>query len=159
MKSVIYSQMLKDNFYVINGLAESDNLATAIESQQQLMRILTKHRFNCRKWSANRPLMLQNIPLNDRELHLNCDNDEEESINTLGLLWLPKVNHFCIKVKMEPIRRTKKRSVCSNLAKLFDRNSNANSTRRGLVIIRITVPYYSPYSYLAANKFAYSYRF
>lgn len=95
--------MLKDNPYVDNGLPGSNNLATAIESQQQLVRIVTKHGFNCRKWSINHPQLLQNI------VSHNFDAIEKES---MALLRLSKVDYLRGKVKVEPTGR----AVCSDLA-------------------------------------------
>lgn len=114
------AQMLRDNFYVDDGLGGSNSLSSAIETQQQLAYILKKHGFNCRKWSANHKQLLQNIPQDDREVNLDFNSTQKETIKTLGLIWLPKADHLCVKVKVEPVDTITKRTVSSDLAKLFD---------------------------------------
>lgn len=114
------AQILKDCFYVDDGLGGSNSLNTAIESQLQLIHILRKHGFNCRKWSANHTQLLQNIPQDHREVNLDFSSNDKESIKTLGLIWLPKDDHLCVKVKEGPINVATKRTVVSDLAKLFD---------------------------------------
>lgn len=74
---------LKTIYYIDDGLAGSNNLATAMEPQQQLMRILTKREINCRKWSENHPQLHHNILLDNREVNLDLNNTGKESKNTL----------------------------------------------------------------------------
>ncbi|XP_037927917.1 uncharacterized protein LOC119662382 [Teleopsis dalmanni] len=112
------AQILCDNFYVDDGLGGSDSLITAIEAQRQLIHILKKHHFCLRKWSANHPQLLKNISQDDQEVNLDFDNNE--SIKTLGLFWLPKADLFGIKVKMVTEGIITKRVVSSDLARLFD---------------------------------------
>ncbi|XP_037942526.1 uncharacterized protein LOC119675399 [Teleopsis dalmanni] len=112
------AQILCDNFYVDDGLGGSDSLITAIEAQRQLIHILKKHQFYLRKWSANHPQLLKNISQDHQVVNLDFTNDNNESIKTLGLFWLPKADLFGIKVKMEGI--ITKRVVSSDLARLFD---------------------------------------
>lgn len=114
------SQMLRDNFYVDDGLGGSNSLSAAIETQRQLTYILRKHGFNCRKWSANNKQLLQNIPEIHREVNLDFNSTEKESIKTLGLLWLPKTDHLCVKVKVETVDVITKRTISFDLARLFD---------------------------------------
>lgn len=47
------------------------------------------------------------------------DNDTN-AIKTLGLSWVPKTDHFCIKVKSSHPQVISKRTATSELAKLFD---------------------------------------
>ncbi|XP_037959288.1 uncharacterized protein LOC119688691 [Teleopsis dalmanni] len=112
------AQILCDNFYVDDGLGGSDSLITAIEAQRQLIHILKKHHFCLRKWSANHPQLLKNISQDDQEVNLDFNNNE--SIKTLGLFWLPKADLFGIKVKMVTEGIITKRVVSSDLARLFD---------------------------------------
>ncbi|XP_037942534.1 uncharacterized protein LOC119675408 [Teleopsis dalmanni] len=112
------AQILCDNFYVDDGLGGSDSLITAIEAQRQLIHILKKHQFYLRKWSANHPQLLKNISQDHQVVNLDFTNDNNESIKTLGLFWLPKADLFGIKVKMEGI--ITKRVVSSDLGRLFD---------------------------------------
>ncbi|XP_037932704.1 uncharacterized protein LOC119667483 [Teleopsis dalmanni] len=114
------AQILCDNFYVDDGLGGSDSLITAIEAQRQLIHILKKHQFYLRKWSANHPQLLKNISQDDQEVNLDFTNDNNESIKTLGLFWLPKADLFGIKVQMVTEGIITTRVVSSDLARLFD---------------------------------------
>ncbi|XP_073841194.1 uncharacterized protein [Musca autumnalis] len=49
------SKMLKENFYMDDGLSGADSLSTALETQRELIAILKQHGFNLRKWSSNSP--------------------------------------------------------------------------------------------------------
>lgn len=49
------SQMLKNNFYVDDGLGGSDSLSIALQTQKELITVLRSHGFNLKKWCANHP--------------------------------------------------------------------------------------------------------
>lgn len=115
------SQMLKDNFYVDDGLGGSDSLKIALEMQHELIIMLKKHGFSLKKWCANHPQLLRAIPAGDQEVNLDFDNNGAAStIKTLGLYWVPKSDNFCVKVKLAQHKQISKRTVTSDLAKLFD---------------------------------------
>ncbi|XP_058984316.1 uncharacterized protein LOC131805086 [Musca domestica] len=112
------SQMLKDNFYMDDGLGGADSLSTAIEIQKELITILKQHGFILRKWSSNTPRLLKDIPHSDREV--NLDLNESQTIKTLGLYWMPQADQFCVKTNIDHNEIISKRVVTSELAKLFD---------------------------------------
>lgn len=101
-----------------DGLGGSDSLNIAMETKKELIIILKKHGFSLRKWSSNSPRLLKDIPYSDREV--NLDFDESKSIKTLGLFWMPQADHFCVKANIDHCQVITKRSVTSELAKLFD---------------------------------------
>lgn len=49
----------------------------------------------------------------------NCYNNTN-AVKTLILLWVPKTDHFCIKVKLNQLQSLLKRALTSRLAKLFN---------------------------------------
>lgn len=114
------SHMLENNFYVDDGLGGSDSLNSALQTQRELIAILEKHGFNLKKWSANHPQLLKNIPPGDQEVDLDFNSNNTNTIKTLGLLWLPKTDQFCVKVKINQRQTASKRSATSDLARLFD---------------------------------------
>ena len=115
------AQMLRDNFYMDDCLGGSDSLNLATETQKELIKILQRHGLNLRKWCANHPQLLNNIPLGSQEVNLDfTSNDNNYTIKTLGLLWIPKSDNFCVKTKLNPVQRISKRTATSDLAKLFD---------------------------------------
>ena len=111
---------MKDNFYVDDGLGGSDSLNIATEIQRELIIILKRHGFNLKKWCANHPQLLKNIPFGDQEVDVDFNNGNTSTVKTLGLLWLPKTDHFCVKVKVNHQQAVTKRTATSDLAKLFD---------------------------------------
>ncbi|XP_073841408.1 uncharacterized protein [Musca autumnalis] len=78
------SKMLKENFYMDDGLSGADSLSTALESQTELIAILKQHGFNLRKWSSNSLRLLKDIPHSDREVNLDLDENINKTIKTLG---------------------------------------------------------------------------
>lgn len=114
------AKFLLENFYVDDGLGGADSLVTTLQLQEQLTQIMKESGFNLRKWCANHPQLLRNIPQGDLEVNLDFENTKADSIKTLGLTWLPKDDKLCVKVNVEAIKRITKRSVTSDLARLFD---------------------------------------
>ncbi|XP_037932583.1 uncharacterized protein LOC119667365 [Teleopsis dalmanni] len=110
---------LKQNFYVDDCLHGADSLRTLLETQSQLNKILTASGFKLRKWCANHTSLLQGIPHDDLEVNLDLENNNDTT-KTLGLSWCPKSDSLCVKVKLEPVCSTTKRSATSDLARLFD---------------------------------------
>ena len=53
-------------------------------------------------------------------MDLDFNNGNTSTVKTLGLLWLPKTDHFCVKVKVNHQQAVTKRTATSDLAKLFD---------------------------------------
>ncbi|XP_073841598.1 uncharacterized protein [Musca autumnalis] len=58
------SKMLKENFYMDDGLSGADSLSTALETQKELIAILKQHGFNLRKWSSNSLRLLKDENIN-----------------------------------------------------------------------------------------------
>ncbi|XP_075156316.1 uncharacterized protein LOC142229623 [Haematobia irritans] len=114
------SKMLKDNFYVDDGLGGSDNINIAITTQNQLIQMLKQYGFNLKKWCANHPKLLKDIPEADQEVILDFDVISSDTVKTLGLFWLPQSNNFCVKVKFNEHETVTRRTATSDLAKLFD---------------------------------------
>ncbi|XP_037909904.1 uncharacterized protein LOC119650835 [Hermetia illucens] len=111
-------EVLRRDFYMDDLMSGANNLTTAKEIQRQLVTVLKKGGFKLRKWSSNHNNLLQEIPSEDLEVHLNDDN--EASIKTLGLIWLPRSDVFQIKVNPIEQRRATKRAIASEIAQSFD---------------------------------------
>ncbi|XP_017465034.1 PREDICTED: uncharacterized protein LOC108358305 [Rhagoletis zephyria] len=114
------AQFLQDNFYVDDGIGGSDSLTTTMEIQQQLIHTLKQRGLNLRKWCANHSQLLQNVSMEEQEVDIDFDNDINQSIKTLGLTWMPKMDRFCVKVRLGSCSLATKRSVSADLARLFD---------------------------------------
>lgn len=51
---------------------------------------------------------------------MDFNNNYANTIKTLGLMWLPKTDEFCVKVKLNQLTIVSKRTATSDLARLFD---------------------------------------
>ncbi|XP_073841434.1 uncharacterized protein [Musca autumnalis] len=113
------SKMLKENFYMDDGLSGADSLSTALETQKELIAILKQHGFNLRKWSSNFLRLLKDIPHSDREVNLDLDENINKTIKTFGVILDASSRPILREDKYRP-SSISKRSVTSELAKLFD---------------------------------------
>ncbi|XP_036342478.1 uncharacterized protein LOC118751767 [Rhagoletis pomonella] len=91
-----------------------------MEIQQQLIHILEQRGPNLRKWCANHSQLLQNVGKEEHEVDIDFDNDIDQTIKTLGLTWMPKMDRFCVKLCLGSCSLANKRSVSADLARLFD---------------------------------------
>lgn len=114
------SQFIKQNFYVDDGLGGSDSLKATIKLQEELVEVMRKGGFTLRKWCANHPQLLHNIPQGDLEVNLDFESTKDDTVKTLGLVWLPKDDKLGVKVNTDDTKRITKRTVTSDLARLFD---------------------------------------
>lgn len=109
--------VLAQDFYVDDGISGSDILVTALEMQNQLTNLLKEAGFKLRKWCANHRQLLKDIPQEDQEVNLDFEN---ASIKALGLVWSPSSDQFCLKTSLQPITNFTKRSVISDVARIYD---------------------------------------
>ncbi|XP_075167703.1 uncharacterized protein LOC142239825 [Haematobia irritans] len=73
--------------------------------------------FKLRKWCANHRQLLQDIPQDDQEVNLDFEN---ASIKALGLIWSPASDQFCLRAILQPVSVIAKRSVISDVARIYD---------------------------------------
>lgn len=114
------SQFLLKNFYVDDGMGGSDDLSVTLTIQQELTHILKKHGLNLQKWNANHPKLLQAIAEKEQEVNIDFSGTENQTVKILGLSWMPKADKFCVKVCLGEVKQVTKRTVTSDLARLFD---------------------------------------
>lgn len=114
------AQILHRDFYVDDVMTGSDSIGVARNMQAQLTAVLKEAGFHLRKWCANHPQLLRDIPLIDQEVQLDFTNEKDSSIKTLGLTWMPKSDLFGIKSNSVSNNKITKRSVASDIARLFD---------------------------------------
>lgn len=111
------ASVLAQDFYVDDGMSGSDSLTTAIEMQSQLTNLLQEAGFKLRKWCANHRRLLQNISEEDQEVNLDLEN---ASIKALGLTWIPATDQFCLKANIPHNLAITKRTVISEVARIYD---------------------------------------
>lgn len=100
-------------------------VSTVSEAQRlkiELIVLLEKGGFELRKWASNEPSLLSHFPsshLPSNPLQFEDDNIANASLKLLGLLWHPSSDTFQFNVQPMSVECTK-RSMLSNLAKIFD---------------------------------------
>ena len=112
------SKAALNDFYVDDILTGANTLAEAKSVQSQLSKMMSKGKLELKKWCANHPEIIEDIP--------NCDQEEffevkgENAIKTLGMVWCPKNDKFCYNKNLEPISIITKRTIASEIAQFFD---------------------------------------
>lgn len=111
---------VRDDFYVDDCLSGANEISSALETQRQITSLLQEAGFKLRKWCANHPRLLAGIPSEDQEIDLDFDNGSNQTIKTLGLIWLPKTDELCGRATITETNKITKRSVSSDVARIFD---------------------------------------
>ena len=83
------SRVIMEDCYVDDVLAGVKTIEEGIQLQQDVTEITRLGGFHLRKWGANNPDILSNVPRDDI-LHDCIEIDEETTVKTLGLMWNPK---------------------------------------------------------------------
>ncbi|XP_037930486.1 uncharacterized protein LOC119665293, partial [Teleopsis dalmanni] len=114
------AETLRRDFYVDDGLCGSNSLIEAKVIQEQLINILKSYGFKPRKWCANHPQLLQNISPHDQEVCWDISTCSFKTAKTLGMIWTPQLDNLCITTSITPCTTFTKRSVASDLARVYD---------------------------------------
>lgn len=111
---------LKD-FYVDDVLSGADTVTTAIESRDQLIKLLNKGGFTLHKWASNNKRILGDITATTTSDAVSLDFDNSTSIKTLGIRWKPQKDEFEFKITFKPATKAlTKRRFLSEVSSLFD---------------------------------------
>ncbi|XP_046810948.1 uncharacterized protein LOC124420806 [Lucilia cuprina] len=115
------SNILRNYMYVDDVLGGAHTLSSALKVRDELIDVLTSAGFSLRKWTSNNDFLLQGLSpshlLGAEFLKLS----DSCTTKTLGLRWNAGCDHFYFQLKKSPDRSsTTKRSVLSEIAKLFD---------------------------------------
>ncbi|XP_046382360.1 uncharacterized protein LOC124153308 [Ischnura elegans] len=112
--------VMKD-FYVDDLLTGSNSIEEAEKVQEGIITLLERGGFRLRKWCSNHPALLKKIPLNHREASYQIRPEGDNTIRSLGILWNPNADVFHFDTKNFDYKaRVSKRSVLSDLARIFD---------------------------------------
>ncbi|XP_065081188.1 uncharacterized protein LOC135703793 [Ochlerotatus camptorhynchus] len=113
--------ILSKDFYVDDMMSGVDDVQEGIKLCSDIQHLLKGGGFNLRKWSSNCPAVLEKIPeeLRDDRTSFELD-DSSATIKTLGLIWEPRLDVFRFKVPQWSSPEICKRSVISDLARIFD---------------------------------------
>ena len=112
------AELVRRNRYVDDFLAAADSVDEAKDLQDELIGLLKEANFELGKWASNNTSLLS-VHATDQSIPLGLKLDE--SISTLGFLWIPRTDSFCFKVdKIQIPTCITKRKILAEIARLFD---------------------------------------
>lgn len=104
--------------YVDDVLFGADSKEQAREVRRQVETALAKGCLELRKWSSNSPDLLPDAADNKCEFYIQPEGETDKKV--LGLVWSAKRDEFTFKVSAVDVTEVTKRSILSNIARLFD---------------------------------------
>jgi len=112
--------VLKNDFYVDDLISGADSEEEAIDLHRQLDGLLKSGGFNLRKWASSSSTVLQAITIGDQHDDKPFQFTKSETIKTLGIQWEPSTDQFSFSIDPRPVTTPTKRSVLSEVSRLFD---------------------------------------
>ena len=112
----IASRVITGDFYVDDLLTGAETTAEARQIKRDVETILCEAGFILRKWASNEATTLQE----GSRTTVSITPEAEKDPNTLGLSWSPSVDVLRFPVNVPTTRRVTKRTILSQLAKIFD---------------------------------------
>jgi len=83
------------------------------------MTLLGRGQFPLRKWRSNYEEVLQHLTADSKSEELLI-LDKDEPLKTLGLLWNHRTDHLQYSVRGAALNRVTKRSVLSEISRIYD---------------------------------------
>ena len=113
---------VEDSMYVDDVLDSLETVESAQHLRRQLSALLAMANFKLRKWSSNEPVVIEDVPKEDRLPTLELDKDILPKTKTLGVMWEAERDVFTFQVQQPPVdnKAPTKRNVLSAIASLFD---------------------------------------
>ncbi|KAJ8955221.1 hypothetical protein NQ318_000247 [Aromia moschata] len=121
-KFPLASQAIRNNSYVDDIITGADNVEVTRKMQGELIELLARGGFQLHKWCSNEPSLLDDIPVEKREIQKITLTNNENSIRTLGIVWNPVSDSFEIAIGDSIVsdERNTKRAILSCIARIFD---------------------------------------
>lgn len=102
--------VLKD-FYMDDVITGCNSVTELLKLKVELIELLSKAGFDLHKWHSN----VKEINSSQETVHF-----QNENVKTLGVIWQPASDNFKFKLHLDELHAWTKRSVLSQIAKLFD---------------------------------------
>lgn len=114
------SRAIRFGLYVDDFAVGASSIDDALELRNQLINLLKLGQFELRKWSANHPELIQDLPVEHCQHQASTfDTESDFSVKILGLQWQATNDSFSFVVKSVDSPCTK-RSILSEVAKIYD---------------------------------------
>ena len=110
------STVIKSSVYVDDVICSFDTVEQGIKLRDHLRYLMSSSHFPTRKWAANDPELLKNLPSRDKDEILN----ESTIVKTLGLNWNPSDDRISITIKTPEARPETKAGILSEIASIYD---------------------------------------
>ncbi|XP_075158049.1 uncharacterized protein LOC142231320 [Haematobia irritans] len=115
------AHILRRCMYVDDVLTGYHDVDTAVESRDQLIRVLSSAKFELRKWTSNELAILESLSADHLVDAKLLEFVEASSSKPLGIRWNAQLDLFYFEMKpIERKSRFTKREVLSAIARLFD---------------------------------------
>ena len=114
----IADKITKD-FYVDDFISGAYSIEEAQNIVGKIQAIMSKGQFHLRKWTSNDQAALLAIKKEDIDQR-NFEIDQSPTMKALGIHWSPQEDTFTFKVNISPVSKFTKRTLVSDIAKLFD---------------------------------------
>ncbi|XP_062557800.1 uncharacterized protein LOC134222655 [Armigeres subalbatus] len=116
------ARALKNDFYVDDMLTGADNIETASQMMNEMIKLTSSGGFNLRKWSSNSSTLLDLLPDNLISSRPALELDSASTlVKTLGLLWDTSTDCFIFRSPdWNKDAVITKRVVLADTARLFD---------------------------------------
>lgn len=117
-ESPIAAKLIRNNFYVDDGMFGADTVDELCEQYSSLKNVLSSGGFNLRKWSTNCAKLREIIPDKDMEIPINTI---DSSVKTLGISWATTSDVLQVNVMIKSTKNVRtKRELLSQIASLYD---------------------------------------
>ncbi|BES97774.1 Pao retrotransposon peptidase [Nesidiocoris tenuis] len=116
------SEILANRTYVDDCHGGGRTIEEALKARKDIVSLLSSGGFELRKWAANHPDILSQLPrehLLPAHSSVEFSTEEEKSLKILGLLWNPSADNFHYVSSPVPDIRTK-RDLASQIGRIFD---------------------------------------
>ncbi|CAI6372727.1 unnamed protein product [Macrosiphum euphorbiae] len=114
-------RIISQDFYVDDLISGGESIEAVHNIYRQLHSTLMQYGFPLRKWCSSSRQLIDLIPQQQSDSNFLINMSEDDTIGTLGLLWQPASDNFLFLVKQWcPVARMTKRSLLSDISKVFD---------------------------------------
>ncbi|XP_043064525.1 uncharacterized protein LOC122320482 [Drosophila ficusphila] len=114
------SQIVRRDFYVDDLITGGSSIEEVEEILHQTKDLLSKGHFMLRKWCSNIPVVLENVPEEEKESFLKF-HDGSDITKTLGLAWDPASDVLLFSyLPTQATTKPNKRSVLSTISRFYD---------------------------------------
>lgn len=115
-------KMIEKCLCVDDCLTGSNDLSEIFEMKNQFEGLCALGKFELHKWCSNVEDLLNDIPLEKREMKKDVTGEDSNSIKALGIVWDPKRDVFIYRFDSDSFvdRDLTKRTILSDIARFYD---------------------------------------